>query len=86
MLHQPHQPRLRTGNTSQREEPSTNVEKEQSTVSKKTNLNPRGLKCHRCGSSRHLWRDCPQRRPPDETPGRVSTSSVVTQEESEAST
>ena len=44
------------------------------------------MKCHRCGSSRHLWRDCPQRRPPDETPGHVSTSSVVTQEESEAST
>ena len=40
-----------------------------------TNQSPTGsggnLRCHKCGSLQHLWRDCPQRQPPSDTPGRA---------------
>ena len=32
-------------------------------------------RCRECGSTRHKQRDCPQRRPPSETPGKEATRS-----------
>ena len=36
-----------------------------------------GKGCFRCGSQRHRARECPQRRPPSETPGKPATRLLV---------
>ena len=44
------------------------------TTSKEATTNrPR---CHRCNSPRHLWRDCPMRKPTTEAPGRSQSSTT----------
>ncbi len=35
-----------------------------------------GLQCFQCGSNNHKARECPQRKPPSETPGKVRTTST----------
>ena len=56
----------------------------QPSSSSQTTGNFRGLKCHKCGSIQHLWREYPQHQPPGETIGRLrklsssTTSSTVT--------
>ena len=59
------------------------------TSTKEKDSSQRVLRCHKCRSTRHLLRDCPMRKQPEETPGRITSkgttgvsSNVVTNQSS----
>ena len=45
--------------------------------------NFRGLKCHKCGSTQHLWREYPQHQPSSSTTSSTVTSVSKTAESEE---